>query len=445
MQTVDRKSTNKTMIFNLILLPVKIFRQVKIYFDELVLIIIGLFLFFVATNVQAGWLFIVIALIVSVMITGCISSIINTKKLAIERIFEEINSEDNTVTVNLKVSNRGRIPKFMIQVQDTFPTLYPNEKNPVLMINYIPSGGHACVSYKRKAYKRGVYEFTPVIIKSAGILGFFYIEKKIKAQNNKLVILPTFKKINTDLLKGMPDRRFSEGRSINIPGRSFDFSGLREYQPGMETRFIHWPSMAKTGQVLLKEFRETGSFFLAIAVDSQIASKMGEGRETSGEYVLKTAAGFIREAQKMGFNLHLHTCRDGQLLTDSGTTMLKGLLRLAQFSADSDCFIDNNIAEIIDGTPAKSLLVILKIMPFVNFQFIAKLKTKKIKTFVIFFDPLDFVVENEKQRPGKTETSYLEQVAELRNAGIRAFVYSPEKCAAPTDRAAEGQRACLNS
>jgi hypothetical protein len=414
-------------LLKIFIVPIFLFQQVKKYFDELLLVMLILFLFFTATNIQSGWLYIIIATTGSVLLTGFISSVINMGKLVINREFQKINNEDDTVTVKFVLINRSRIPKFMIQIQDSFPVLYPGEEPPVLIIRYISAGGKAFVSYTRKAYKRGIYDFEPLIVRSAGILGFFSMEKKINVYDNRIIVLPSFFNLHSNILKNTPSRYFKEGRTVNMPGRSFDFSGLREYLPGMETRFIHWPSLAKRGAILLKEFRETGSCFVSVAVELHMDAKMGKGRETAEEYILKTASNFLRESDKMNFMIDLHTYQDEQLLTDHNTSLLKGLLRLSDTNADSDKTLDDHLDEIIDKTPAGSLLVILKTLAFRNPGILEKTRHKRIKTIVIFFDPFSFTPDDEISPDSSKKPDYSGQVANLRNMGISAFVYAHQK------------------
>jgi len=104
-----------------------------------------------------------------------------------------------------------------------------------------------------KIRKRGVYDTFPVHISSSFPFGFFIKEKSIHVQS-RITVIPQ-PKIPT-LLEDILDLEGPYGQysSSNICLEPLgDFKGLREFRHGDPVNLIHWPSMAKTGKIMLKE------------------------------------------------------------------------------------------------------------------------------------------------------------------------------------------------
>src|SRR5918912_409029 len=82
-----------------------------------------------------------------------------------------------------------------------------------------------------------------------------------------------------------------EGRARR--GEGMDFHGVREWRQGDPLRRVHWPTTARTGRLSVVEFERAFQQDLVIALDLRRGSEYGEGRETTLEYAVKTAATLI--------------------------------------------------------------------------------------------------------------------------------------------------------
>ena len=98
--------------------------------------------------------------------------------------------------------------------------------------------------------RRGVYELGPAEIRVAdpfGLLGF----SRTFPQKTEVVVYP-----KTHLLPGFPLRGgdMEAGSRGSRGQRGDEFASLREYRRGDDRRHIHWKSVARTGQLFVKEF-----------------------------------------------------------------------------------------------------------------------------------------------------------------------------------------------
>ncbi len=98
--------------------------------------------------------------------------------------------------------------------------------------------------------RRGVYELGPAEVRVADPFGLLSFVRRFE-QRMEIVVYP-----KTHDLRGFPLRggnvdagaRGSRGR------RGEEFAGLREYRRGDDRRHIHWKSVARTGELFVKEF-----------------------------------------------------------------------------------------------------------------------------------------------------------------------------------------------
>jgi uncharacterized protein (DUF58 family) len=101
--------------------------------------------------------------------------------------------------------------------------------------------------------RRGLYELGPAEIQTTDPLGLLRFTRRFRERTEAVVYPEVFE------LEGFPLR----GRSRDVGARgSFaqqgdEFSGLREYRRGDDRRHIHWKSVARTGELIVREFAQS--------------------------------------------------------------------------------------------------------------------------------------------------------------------------------------------
>lgn len=98
--------------------------------------------------------------------------------------------------------------------------------------------------------KRGIYVLGPAEVRMADPLGFFRFIRRF-TDREEVIVYPEIYP-----LPGFPLGGGSvEAGTRNSYGRRGDeFAGLREYRRGDDRRHIHWKSVARTGELYVKEF-----------------------------------------------------------------------------------------------------------------------------------------------------------------------------------------------
>jgi len=383
-------------------------------------------------------------------VISLILSFLNLRKLCIQRKYARTSVEDGKIKVTLTLVNGSRFPKYMLLVQDRFPSLDPNRKNEKILVPYMPPKGRINVSYEVRCYERGAFKFGKIRIESRGFLGFFYMTKNFSASPDKIIIFPKSYRLDHFILDNVSPFYATQEKTYKFTGRSHDFLGIREYTPGEETRYIHWPSTAKQGKLMVKEFKEIATHSLTVVLDTHEFSTYGTGKETTSEDIYRTAATLLKASKRRRYTFDLFARKNDHLLEDRNLSSQKGMYRLAELQSNSPGPLERDLPEIIRKVRALDHIYILKTLPFTDLAPLKEFLDKRVFTTVIFYDPnsyLDKAREKPKEErrglfslfAGKKKASepeisdkYLElqnidyenQIRQLRKMGINVYIYN---------------------
>ena len=114
--------------------------------------------------------------------------------------------------------------------------------------------------------QRGGFAVGPTRLVVADPLGLFRVERSFPAQR-KLVVLPLVFAVR-DVLQPpglLPGGQVIRRRSVDITPHA---SGVRPYVPGDPMRRIHWPTTARRGHLIVKEFEQDPQAEVWIFLDS---------------------------------------------------------------------------------------------------------------------------------------------------------------------------------
>lgn len=130
---------------------------------------------------------------------------------------------------------------------------------------------------------------------------------------------------------GGRERSSASGATNALSGD--ELSGLRPYAPGDRLTRLHWPSLARSGELVVREFLEPHAGSLALLVDLRPSAHTGD----SVERTISRAAGFGLAALERGLTVELCTSTGERLVVTPNTagpqTMLRALALLGAATA----------------------------------------------------------------------------------------------------------------
>ena len=149
----------------------------------------------------------------------------------------------------LELVNQSRWPKLWVEVHD-FSDLPGHQVSRV--VNSL--GRHATSRWQVRTLsrRRGRFVLGPITLSSGDPLGIFRFTREVP-ETASLVVTPS----TVDLPGFSPPTGYLPGgESVHrrTPYVTSSVSGIRDYAPGDSLNRIHWPSTARTGRLISKEF-----------------------------------------------------------------------------------------------------------------------------------------------------------------------------------------------
>ncbi len=174
----------------------------------------------------------------------------------------------------LTVWNRGIFPKLWLEVRDhsTLPDHHVSR-----VIGSLRGRRSHAWTVKSRCLQRGRFTLGPLTLSSGDPFGLF---RKVRPLEEPpatpfivypaMVDVPTFAPLLGYLPGGDTMRRRTPYVTTNV-------SGVREYAPGDSFSRIHWPSTARTGQLMSKEFEldPTADIWLLLDLDRAVQAERG--------------------------------------------------------------------------------------------------------------------------------------------------------------------------
>lgn len=149
------------------------------------------------------------------------------------------------------IDNTGPFPKLWLEFKD-YSNL-PAHRSSRIISGLAPKS-HYSWTVRTPCYLRGRFELGPISLASSDPFGLFLFRKDLPQDFISHVVvypltvdLPGFQPPIGQLTGGEAMRRRTHYVTTNV-------SGIRDYVPGDSFNRIHWPSTARTGRLIAKEF-----------------------------------------------------------------------------------------------------------------------------------------------------------------------------------------------
>lgn len=213
----------------------------------------ALLLFGVGTNVQAGWVLVVAALLLGIAVAGLLTPIRALHGIEVERIVPKRVGAGEAIDVSLTVRNASGRLRGLIRASDDFCG------RGEAVVDLLPSGGSVTFTGRRRAARRGVYEGGPCELTSGAPFGVLEARRTVEV-SSPLVVHPRIYDARSWRRRGP-----AGASALASVG---DVSSVRDYRPGDPLRHIHWRSVARRDRLVVREFdREAhGSLDVAAVV-----------------------------------------------------------------------------------------------------------------------------------------------------------------------------------
>lgn len=349
--------------------------------------IAALLLYFFANQTQIGWLYVMSALMAGIVIASGLLNRGMLRGIGIERRLsvDEIH-EGEPITVTLDVHNHRRTAAAHVHTTEVCPLADPEgaEHAMPIFVPFLKGKSQAGLTYTVPVYKRGLHTFPPLELRSSAPFGFFNIKRKIEVPTRALVY-PEVKPLRRlDLLDRQPSAQQTRQRA----GLGSEVMGVRPFRTGDSPRHVHWRSVARTQNLMSKEFADEAHPGLTLVLDLfKHAYTPSITKHVPFEWAIKAAASIGEYAQRRGYSLHVLADMDVLPPPPGPLTWGAFLQYLARIEATGG----NPLSEIMPGHPFETFVA--AILPYPEMRVIeplAALKHQGINPLAVVLDPASF-------------------------------------------------------
>lgn len=152
---------------------------------------------------------------------------------------------------------------------------------------------------------RGLFTLGPVTLKTEDPFGIYEVTVDFQESVNMMVVPPVVPLPEIEIASG---GRIGEGRSSNKGiKQTVSTVGIREYSPGDSLRWLHWPTIARTGNLYVRLFENepVSDWWVLLDMDAEV--QVGEGHTSTEEHGVMLAASLVNRGLQMGKHVGLIT------------------------------------------------------------------------------------------------------------------------------------------
>ena len=231
-------------------------------------IIISIAVGFAAVNTGNNLLYLVLAMLLSLIIASGFLSEWGIKGLSLKRTFPPYIFARTPCSILLQVTNNKRyLPSFSLELEEEVD----GEKRGGLayLFRVGPQKTQTQV-YRLSLPRRGIHRLRDPHLLTRFPFGFFIKGARTKETREVLAYPQLLPWDELQLEQTHGDER---SRSRPQKGRGEDIFAVREYLPGDASRDIHWRSTAKRSQPVVKEYERPCAKKVQIVLDTSVPKK----------------------------------------------------------------------------------------------------------------------------------------------------------------------------
>jgi hypothetical protein len=243
-------------------------------------VFLGLVLYLIASNVGAGWLYVIVAALAGIVLISIPLPWLGVRHVGITRRAPVVATAGEPFECSLEIENRGRLPRYMIEVEDSFA----GDRGRAVAMR-VRRGETETLGYTVANPRRGIYAGGDVVVESRAPFGLFYGRRRIPPS-------------------AVTDAEWGDRSELSTlhRGHGGEFWGVRDYRPGDPARLVAWKKSARglpSGKLAVIELAQEAHppFVLAMSLDAGTPPEAREMIVSAGASLLLYALGDGREVR----------------------------------------------------------------------------------------------------------------------------------------------------
>jgi uncharacterized protein (DUF58 family) len=262
----------------------------------MIIALVALMLFFAATTAQAGWLFVlaagVLGLVVGSFLVRPPLSVAGVERWAPRRV--RVGDE---VRVGLRVHNSGKRTLPIMRLEDAFAAF----DETAVFVERVPAGSSANIELVKRALRRGVYSSGSVRLQTGSPAGLVRSTRSVDVASD-VTVVPRWVELRSFPILEPSSFPFDVLHERARTGAGEEYLGVRGYRPGDPPRWVHWKSSARAGHLVVREFEEEVASRVALVI---AGADEGDPPDSAFEAIVEAAASIARYAIVTGHPVNL--------------------------------------------------------------------------------------------------------------------------------------------
>jgi uncharacterized protein (DUF58 family) len=268
----------------------------------------GVVIYFFANQTQVGWLYVMAALLGGLVLAAGWLNRRTLRGIAGERRFDQARDlyEGDELSIQFTLRQMSGVGSAQIRLTEVCPLAAPDspQRQVKLFVPSLPAKSAVQFDYSVTIDRRGAFAFPDLTLASSAPFGLFRRQQTLSIPTRALVYPEVRPLARLELL----DRQLAPQMTRPAAGVGYEVMGVRPYRIGDSPRHIHWRSVARSGQLVSKEFADETQPGLTLALDLFAHPYLPtEGKHTPFEWAVKLAASIGDYAHRKGYPLSLLT------------------------------------------------------------------------------------------------------------------------------------------
>jgi uncharacterized protein (DUF58 family) len=272
---------------------------------------------------------------------------------------------------------------------------------------------------------RGLYQLGPAEIHSVDPFGLLRFVRRFDARKEVVVYPKAFELNDFPLLRGRNRTQRSQKSSFAQQGE--EFSSLREYRHGDDWRHIYWKSVARTGELVVKEFDSDDDTSRGYTVVLDLERHLGNHiLKAEVEDAVSATASVLKHLAKEGLPLRLLCTDEGRQASAFGqeeACYWRAMEILARVQPDSQIeisdFLNQKLLEEGRDGLGEGVILITRSLGEGLITSVHRLKKAGLSVVVVALATHTY---HDEETPLKRESTFLEDLRRLEAAGAEVRV-----------------------
>jgi uncharacterized protein (DUF58 family) len=173
--------------------------------------------------------------------------------LTIKRSHPRLGVATKALPVKLELTNDRSTARYGILGFDMHSQLTPKQEYSPVAFLQAPAGRATAPSYEITPPRRGLFRIGPFYLYGGDPFGFYKCWRKFD-EYTQVTVLPHPVTLNYRNPSSTSNLAQDELETVPLSGESTEFLGVREYATGDPMKRIHWPSTARLGRLVSRQF-----------------------------------------------------------------------------------------------------------------------------------------------------------------------------------------------